>query len=179
MIYLNLVLIGYRGTGKTSIAKEMSNCLSWPVISTDDMICEHAGLTIPEIVEKLGWDGFRDIESLIVKEASSGDRQIIDTGGGAILRPENLKALKNNGVLVWLRANVETIQERVFGDMERPPLTVGKSALEEVEDVLRERNPIYQKAADYQIDTDNQAIDAICDKIMKWLVTNKYFISES
>ena len=149
------------------------------MISTDDMICEHASLTIPEIVEKLGWDGFRDIESAIVKEVSSGDRRIIDTGGGAILRPENLKALKNNGVLVWLRANVETIQERIFGDTGRPSLTVGKSNIEEVEYVLRQRVPIYQNVADYQIDTDNHAINVICDKIMEWFVTNGYITSES
>lgn len=171
---MNLVLIGYRGTGKTSIAEELASRLDWPVIYTDDLICRHAGLTIPEIVDKFGWDRFRDMESLIVKEASSGDRRIIDTGGGAVLRLDNLDALKRNGVLVWLRADVGTIQKRVSADKGRPPLTVGKSAVDEVEDVLRQRNPVYEKASDFQVDTDDKTIGEICDIILEWLRNQQF-----
>jgi shikimate kinase len=168
--FMNLVFIGYRGTGKSSVAQEMGNRLSWPVISTDELICRRAGQTIPEIVALSGWDTFRARESLVVNEAAGGDQQIIDTGGGVILREENVQALKRNGALIWLKASVETIRKRISGDDERPSLTGSKTTIDEVEEVLRVRNPLYQKAADFQLYTDSQSISSLCDLIIEWLM---------
>ncbi len=174
---MNLVLIGYRGTGKTSVANEMAKRLLWTAVSTDDLICKRTGRTIPEIVEQSGWDSFRDIESAIVKEVSLGDKQIIDTGGGAILRQENQKALKKNGVLIWLKASVQTIQKRIFNNNERPSLTKTKNTIEEVEDVLKERIPVYEDAADFSINTDNRGIEEICDQIIDLIEENNYLLN--
>jgi len=171
---MNLVLIGYRGTGKTSVADEMAKRLSWRVVSTDDLICKRAGKGIPEIVADSGWEAFRDLEASVVKEVSLGDKQIIDTGGGAVLRAENLAALRENGLLIWLRATVETIQKRILGDTQRPSLTKVKNTIDEVEGVLRQRTPLYQDAADYYIYTDNRGIEDICDQIMGILHNKQY-----
>lgn len=166
---MNLVLIGYRGTGKSSVGAEMSELLSWPVISTDELICEKAGNTIPEIVKAYGWDYFRDLETSVIMDVTKKANQIIDTGGGAILRPQNLDALKKNGLLVWLKASVKTIQARIFDNNERPSLTKEKSFIDEVEEVLKDRIPIYSEAADLEIDTDDRAVDEICSSIIAFL----------
>ncbi|MFQ5993182.1 MAG: shikimate kinase, partial [Nitrospiraceae bacterium] len=120
---MNLVLIGYRGTGKSSVAKLLGERLGREVVSTDAEIVQLAKQPIPEIVEAFGWDHFRDLESAVCRDLAGKDGLIIDTGGGAILRPQNVAALKTNGVLFWLTAEVPTIAQRIGGDNQRPSLT--------------------------------------------------------
>lgn len=165
----NLVLIGYRGTGKSSVAEGIAMRLSWSKVSTDELICARTGRSIPEIVAAQGWEGFRDIESAVVHEVACRERQVIDTGGGVVLRKENMDALRLKGVFVWLKASVETIGKRIGGDPGRPPLIAGKGIVDEIAEVLRKRTPLYESAADYNVDTDNMTIDAICDLLMGWL----------
>jgi shikimate kinase len=151
---MNLVLIGYRGTGKSVVAEILRGKLGMPVVSLDEEIVREAGMSIPEIVEQQGWPGFRDLESAIVERFAKRDGAILDTGGGVILRPENTENLRRGGILFWLEASVERIVERIQESTERPPLTEGKSFLEEVEEVLSERLPLYRAAADREVDTD-------------------------
>lgn len=120
----------------------------------DEEIVRHAGRSIPEIVAAHGWPHFRDIESEITKRFSERDNLIIDAGGGVILREQNVHNLRRSGILFWLRASVPVIVARIEGGTDRPALTAGKSFTEEVEDVLRERTPLYEAAAHHQIDTD-------------------------
>lgn len=163
---MNLVLIGYRGAGKSSVGKLLSARLGWPLISTDAEIVQRAKLSIPQIVERFGWDHFRELESEVCRELGAQDRVIIDTGGGAILRQQNVDALKSHGVLVWLTAEVPTIIQRIGGETGRPSLTGAKSFTEEVEDVLRERRPKYQAAADHVIGTDGRTLQQVVDEIL-------------
>ena len=86
---VNIVLVGYRGAGKSSVATILAQRLSWPLISTDAEIVKKAGLSVPEIIQKRGWDYFRDVESQICQRLGKKDRTIIDTGGGVVLRKEN------------------------------------------------------------------------------------------
>jgi shikimate kinase len=151
---VNLVLIGYRGTGKSTVAKLLAAELAMPVISLDEEIVRHAGCSIPEIVQAHGWPHFRDIESEITARVAARDGLIIDAGGGVILRPQNVEQLRRNGRLFWLRASVPAIVSRIEGGTQRPALTAGKSFTEEVEEVLRERTPLYKAAAHHEIDTD-------------------------
>jgi shikimate kinase len=151
---MNLVLIGYRGTGKSTVAKLLATQLGMEVVSLDQEIVRHAGRSIPEIVAAHGWPHFRDIESEITKRFSERDNLIIDAGGGVILREQNVHNLRRSGILFWLRASVPVIVARIEGGTDRPALTAGKSFTEEVEDVLRERTPLYEAAAHHQIDTD-------------------------
>jgi shikimate kinase len=163
---MNIVLIGYRGAGKSSVAKVLADQLGRIVISTDAEIVSRANLSIPEIVKRCGWMHFRDLESQVCRELAGKDRMIIDTGGGVILRQENVDALKANGMLFWLTVEVPTIQSRIGGDTQRPSLTGTKSFTEEIEDVLRERHPQYQAAADHIIATDGCSLRQVADAVL-------------
>jgi shikimate kinase len=169
---MNLVLIGYRGTGKSTVAKVLAARLGRTVVSTDAEVVKRAGRAIPEIVAQHGWDHFRDLESDVCRELAAQDGLVIDTGGGAILRQKNVDALKRTGTIFWVTASVETITQRIGSDTQRPSLTGTKSFLEEVQDVLRERIPKYQAAADHQIATDGRAVTEIADEILaRWTST--------
>lgn len=162
---MNIVVIGYRGTGKSSVARILAERLKWPLISTDAEIVKKAGLSVPEIIQKRGWDYFRDVESKICQRVGPKDRTIIDTGGGAVLRKENVDALRQRGRVFWLTAEVSTIMERIKHTKDRPALTQNKDYIDEVEDVLKERLPLYKAACDQIIPTDDRTIEEIADEI--------------
>lgn len=168
---MNLVLIGYRGTGKSSVGKVLAARLRRELVSTDGEIVRRAGRSIPEIVAQHGWEYFRDLESEVCRELGDRDQLVIDTGGGVILRQENVEMLRKNGRLFWLTASVETIAARIGGDTQRPSLTGTKSFVEEIGDVLRERTPKYQAAADYVIPTEAQSIDYLVETIQAHIRT--------
>src|SRR5262245_58779971 len=106
---MNIVLIGYRGTGKSSVGKVLAARLGIALVSTDAEIAKRAGQSIPDIVAQHGWEHFRDLESEVCRDLAGADQLVLDTGGGAILRPENVEMLKRNGRLFWLTASVRTI----------------------------------------------------------------------
>ena len=163
---MNIVLIGYRGTGKSTVGRLLAARLGRTLVSTDAEIVARAKRAIPEIVAQEGWEYFRDLESDICRELASRDQLVIDTGGGAILRPQNVEALKKSGRLFWLTASVETIAKRIGGDNHRPSLTGTKSFVDEVADVLRERTPKYQAAADHVVATDDRSIDQLVETLL-------------
>ncbi|MEE9205000.1 MAG: shikimate kinase [Nitrospirales bacterium] len=168
---MNLILIGYRGAGKSSVGRLLAERLGWDLISTDAEIVRKAGLPIPDIVQRFGWDHFRNLESAVCRELADKDHLIIDTGGGAILRPQNVENLKATGSLVWLTVEVRTIIERIGGDTQRPSLSGAKSFTDEVEEVLRERQPKYLAAADHIVATDEKSLSEVADTIMALLQT--------
>jgi shikimate kinase len=164
---MNLVLIGYRGTGKSTVATLLAERLGMEVVSLDQEIVRHAGRPIPEIVAAHGWPHFREIEAAITKREAARDNIIIDAGGGVILRDDNVANLRRNGTLFWLRASVPVIVKRIEGGTERPSLTAGKSFTEEVEDVLRDRTPKYSAAAHHTVDTDGRTAAAVADDVAR------------
>lgn len=163
---MNLILIGYRGTGKSTVGKLLASRLGWDSVSTDALIVEQAKLPIPEIVSQFGWDHFRDLETAVCQGLQGKDHLVIDTGGGVILRDVNVKTIKPCGMLFWLTATVETISRRIGGDSQRPSLTSGKTFIEEIEEVLQERTPKYQAAADFIIETDSRSADQIANQVL-------------
>ena len=164
---MNIVLIGYRGTGKSEASRLLSDKLGMDCIGMDAEIVRRAGMPIPEIVEKYDWPGFRDRESALARDLSQEENIIIDCGGGIIERDENIEALKNNAIIVWLKASVETIVSRITGDTERPALTEGKSFTEEVAEVLARRAPLYYSASQYEINTDSLTPEQVAGKIIE------------
>jgi shikimate kinase len=162
---MNIVVIGYRGTGKSSVARVLEERLKWPLISTDAEIVKKAGLSVPDIILKRGWDYFRDVESKICQRVGGKDRIIIDTGGGAVLRKENVDALRQRGRVFWLTAEVATIMDRIKHTKDRPSLTQTKDYIDEIDEVLKERLPLYKAACDQIIPTDNRTIEEIADEI--------------
>ncbi|HSQ52300.1 MAG TPA: shikimate kinase [Nitrospiraceae bacterium] len=163
---MNIVLIGYRGTGKSTVGKLLAMRLGRQFVSTDEESIKRAKRTIPEIVAQEGWEYFRDLESEVCREFAGRDRLVIDTGGGAILRAQNVEALKKSGTLFWLTASVETITKRIGRDNQRPSLTGSKSFVDEIQDVLRERTPKYQAASDHVITTDDRSIKQLVEIIL-------------
>jgi shikimate kinase len=164
---MNLVLIGYRGTGKSTIGKQIARTLQMDYVGFDQEIVNRAGMSIPEIVEKYSWDYFRDLESQVVEDFSCQDNQVLDTGGGVITRARNTENLKKNGVVFLLAATVEDIIKRIAATQDRPSLTGEHSFLEEIDGVLKERQPLYQAAADYVINTSQLSPGQAAEKIIK------------
>ncbi|HEY6873343.1 MAG TPA: shikimate kinase [Geobacteraceae bacterium] len=164
---MNIVLIGYRGTGKSVVGKLLASRLGMTYVGMDAAIVERAGMSIPEIVAESGWPRFRDIESAEARELAGRDSLVIDTGGGVIERPENIEVLQKNALVFWLKASVATIVSRIQGCTERPSLTAGKSFTEEVAEVLERRTPLYKSAAHYEIDTDPLTPEQIVGRIVE------------
>lgn len=164
---MNIVLIGYRGTGKSTVARLLGKRLRRRVVSTDAEVIARANLSIPKIVEQFGWDHFRDLESTVCQSLTGKDELVIDTGGGVILRDKNVTALKANGVAVWLTAEVSTIASRIRRGSQRPSLSGTKTFVEEIEEILNAREPKYQAAADLEIPTDQSSPNQITDLILK------------
>ena len=165
---MNIVLIGYRCTGKSSIGKRLANILGWKFLDTDKILEDKIGMSISEFVLKKGWDEFRKLEKEVVKDVSKSDNSVIATGGGVVLNEENMKALKKNGWIVWLKAKPETIKQRMLKDKAntRPSLK-GKDPVNEIGEVLAERSPLYRKNSDISLDTDNCSVEELCSVIIK------------
>ena len=163
---MNIVLIGYRGTGKSVVGRILARRLGMAYEGMDANIVDRAGMPIPEIVDRHGWDRFREIETEEALDLAGRDSLIIDTGGGVIERPENMPALAKNGVVFWLKASVETIVRRIRGDDQRPALTEGKTFTEEVEEVLDRRREKYKAAARFEIDTDDLTPEQVAEEII-------------
>lgn len=150
---MNLVLVGYRGTGKSTIGRLVAAELGLPLVSSDEEIVARAGMGIPEIVAVHGWDHFRDMESLVVAELTARDAQVLDMGGGVVVREENCARLRCAGLVVRLEASVADIAARIGGGGERPSLTGRGNAAAEVAEVLRAREDAYRKVADHTVNT--------------------------
>lgn len=163
---MNIVLIGMRGSGKSTIGKLLAKKLNRKFIETDNLIVEKAGMSIPNIVKRYGWKKFRQLENAVVKKIYQYTNHVIATGGGVILKEENVKLLKKNGFLIWLIAKPETLINRIGNDPNRPSLT-GKSLKEDIQITLKERLPLYQRAADSSVTTDNKSPDEIVKLILK------------
>lgn len=160
-----LVLIGYRGTGKSRIAELLGARLRMPCVVMDDELVRQAGMTIPELVGQFGWLRFREMESALVRELTGRDNLVVDTGGGVVERAENVELLQKNACVIWLKARVETIVERIGFGTQRPALTEGKTFTEEVAEVLERRTPLYRSAAHHEIDTDDVSPEEVVAQI--------------
>ncbi|MBN1627004.1 MAG: shikimate kinase, partial [Deltaproteobacteria bacterium] len=166
----NIVLIGYRCSGKTSVGKIIAKRTGMDFCDTDDLIVKNAGRSIEEIVGKDGWGRFREIEKDIIKEASGLDNTVITTGGGIVGDEDNVKNLKRNGYVVWLEGDAEVLINRMNRDADagnvRPSLT-GADSMKETKKVLEVRTPLYRKAADLVINTDRLSLEDVAERIVK------------
>jgi len=157
--FMNVYLIGYRGTGKTTVGRELAERLRAVAVDADQWLEAAAGCSIRELFAAGGEQLFRDHESEAVRVLTARDGLVVAWGGGVILRPENRVALRN-GFTVWLRATPATLWKRIAGDPstgERRPNLTAAGGLEEIEQVLAARTPLYAAAADWEIDTERAA----------------------
>jgi shikimate kinase len=162
---VNLVLVGYRGTGKSVVSRKLSASLRRPMVSLDAELVRAAGRSIPELVQAEGWPAFRDREEEICRRFAAQDGLVIDCGGGVVEREANFAPLRGCGLVVWLKASPAAIVARIGGDAQRPSLTGSKSFTEEVEEVLARRTPLYQRLAHVTVETDGRTIDAVAAEV--------------
>ncbi|MCX7881989.1 MAG: shikimate kinase AroL [Brevinematales bacterium] len=161
-----IVLVGYRGSGKTTLGKHLASHLNIPFVDTDHLIESKAGMSIPEIFQKEGEEGFRLRETMALKEALLLNSAVIATGGGIVLRPENRILMRKSDLIVYLVAPLSVLVERIRGDDHRPPLT-SLPLEEEVMTTLKQRIPLYEEVADIILDTSRYSVEEATREILK------------
>ena len=160
----NIVLTGFMGSGKTVVARELARILGMKVIDVDTEIEKSLKMTINEIFKQFGEPRFRKIETEIIKRVSENNNVIISAGGGAVLKQENMDAMRKKGVIVCLTAAPETVLERTASTRDRPLLLV-ENPLERIKELLEFRKPFYEKA-DIMIDTESKTPLQIAEEIV-------------
>jgi len=169
---MKLILIGYRGCGKTTIAQALSQRLNIPWVDVDDVVESHAGKSIREIFADSGEPEFRRLERLAVSELLARQPLIVSAGGGSILNADTRRDFQAAGPVVWLTAPVETILARLETDSKtadrRPNLTTAGGA-DEVRQLLARREPLYRETATWEIPTENRVIPDIVEDILQRL----------
>lgn len=157
---MSVFLIGYRGSGKSTIGRKLADRLWQTFLDSDELIVKQAGKTIREIFESEGETGFRDRETLIVRELAMLAEHVVALGGGAVLREENRKAIAEAGhKVIYLRCDPEELHRRIQADPEtaanRPALSALGGGIEEIKQKLAEREPIYRSAMTAELDVTN------------------------
>ncbi len=164
-----LTLIGYRATGKTTLARLLAERLGWDWIDADVEIERRAGKSVARIFAEQGEPAFRDLEAQVIADLCRRDRLVMAAGGGAPLRPDSRRAMRKAGRVVWLTARPEIILARMSSDAttttRRPDLT-DKNPLEEIIHLLEVRTPIYQESAHLTVDTDGRTPDEMVEEII-------------
>jgi shikimate kinase len=154
----NVVLIGFMGSGKTSVGRMVADSLGLGYVDTDSMIEKTAGCGIPSIFEKEGESGFRHRESLALRELVNGPSQVIATGGGIVTVPENIPVLRQLGFVVWLDSDEEVIWRRVSRNQNRPLLYTAQPR-QTIHDLLAFRRPLYAAVSDMRVDSTHLSLE--------------------
>lgn len=161
----NIVLVGFMGSGKSSIGRLLARRLDFDFVDTDRLIIERAGTEISEIFARHGEDHFRDLESAAIESLRGAEGKIIATGGGAVLREKNRASLRELGLVVGLTASEDVIFERVSRNSKRPLLQT-ENPRATVHALLAAREPLYREAAQLTIDTTRLSHDDVADRIL-------------
>ncbi len=154
---MSIVLVGYRGSGKTTIGRRLADRLWHPFVDTDEMVVAKAGKTIKGIFEEEGEPRFRELEAQAVREVCQLKENVISLGGGAILRDENREAIKASGhKVIYLRCEADELHKRIHSDAEtaenRPSLTHLGGGIEEITTLLARREPLYREVMTAELD---------------------------
>ena len=161
----NIYLIGLMGAGKTTIGRQLAKALQLPFYDSDKAIEEQTGVDIPTIFEYEGEEGFRAREQNMIAELTQINGIVLATGGGAILRPANRKALTENGFVVYLQCSVDKILQRTKRDTQRPLLNT-ENPRARIEKLFSEREPDYLSCADFKIETSSMQSKAVVQSIL-------------
>ncbi len=165
----NLILIGYRGCGKTCVGRELAGRLHWAFVDTDTLIEAAAGQCIRDIFTQAGKAHFRKLERQVIAEVTAATDQVIAVGGGAVLSPTNRAALRRAGVCIWLTAPATELYRRLEADPRsgttRPALTA-RGGLAEVRHLLAQRRPLYAALADHVVPTQARPIAEVVTAVL-------------
>ena len=169
---MNVVLIGYRATGKSTVGRILSSKLKIAFWDTDVMVEKSVAMPIKEIVALHGWDFFRAKERETIKYLTQKEDGVIATGGGVVLFRENVDLLKQTGVIIWLNAPLQDIIDRLKKDARngaiRPQFT-SSNIIQETIDIMRQRLPLYESAADHTVDTAGKSAVQVAEEIYQYL----------
>lgn len=162
----NIVLIGFMGSGKTSVGQELSRMLGIPDLDTDQLIVEQEGMSVSDIFAEKGQDYFRRTETEVIRQLQKREgRYILSVGGGLPLREENRPLLRKLGTVIYLKTGVPTLCGRLKGDTERPLLRGEGTLQEKITKILSEREAKYEDAADTEVVTDGLSVREVAEKI--------------
>lgn len=168
-----IYLVGGRASGKTTIGLELAKRLRFSFADLDRLLCEDMGMSVAEIVEAHGWDGFREHESRILAMATEkygheGQNAVLACGGGIVERDVNIDLMRGHGYVIWLAPEVVVQAARLGANPlsgQRPSLT-GKDILAELAEIMERRAPLYARASHARIDSE-APIEAVCNEIMR------------
>ena len=164
----SIYLIGFMGTGKSTVAYELRKKTAAILVEMDQVIEEQQKKTIPEIFDEFGEEYFRDIETDLLLSFEQEDNLIVSCGGGSVLRDANTASMKKHGKIVWLTATPETVYERVKNSTNRPVLN-GNMNVEYIRELMEKRRARYEEVADITVSTDEKSVQDICTEILKQL----------
>ncbi len=172
---MNLLLIGHRGSGKSTVGQLLATRLDYRFTDTDEIIIEQSGRTIADIFARDGEQAFRRMEKKVLESLRKAQSRVISLGGGSVMDPDNRVLVRRLGKIVWLRAPAAVLWSRISKDPHtsrtRPNLTAS-GGLAEVESVLDEREPVYQSIANQIIDTMTMTAEEVADSIEMWFQAN-------
>lgn len=171
----NIILIGFMGTGKSTIGRQLSLSLGYPLVDTDQLIEERTGKSIPQIFETEGEETFRQLETEALTSLAESKHHVIATGGGIIGKEENRQLLRALGYVVWLVATPEEILNRTSRNTNRPLLNHTNPA-ETIRNLLAQRTPLYQATSHLMIETDQLNFDEVITGIVE---SARYYFSKT
>lgn len=161
---MNIALTGFMGTGKTTVGKILAENMQMDFMETDSIIELRTGKKIPEIFRDNGEEAFREIEKMVIKEVAENKNLIVSCGGGVVTDQENVEQLKKRGKIILLNAKEETVINRVANSTDRPLLNT-EDWQDRVHELMSKRLPMYKKAADIEVDTDELTPAEVAEKI--------------
>ncbi|RJQ33110.1 MAG: shikimate kinase [Actinobacteria bacterium] len=164
----NIVLIGFMGSGKTVVGKNLSSILSRPFIDTDSLIEQRQAKTITEIFDQDSEAGFRKLEALMVAEVTGKKNQVISVGAGAVLDPKNADNLKKSGILIYLKTDFSTTYDRIKASKNRPLLAASGSR-DDMQALFESRRITYESISDYIVGTMNKSPKEVAEEIIEEL----------
>ena len=164
----NVFLIGFMGTGKSTIASYMNHNYDMDVVDMDQVIINRTGMEISDLFISYGEEYFRDLETELLKELKRKKNTVVSCGGGIVLREENVSLMKESGKIVLLTAEPQTILERLKNDTSRPLLN-GRKNVDTINTLMKDRCDKYETAADIILSTDGRRVEEICETLLKEL----------
>jgi shikimate kinase len=164
----NIALVGMPGGGKSTVGRQLAKRLGWGFVDSDAVIEKHLGSPIRVYFDREGEAAFRDVEATILAELCQGNRQVIATGGGAVLRPDNRQQLREGARVIYLRSSPEELFRRLRHDTVRPLLQVA-NPLARLRELYEVRDPLYRDVADFIIETGRPSVNALVNMVLMQL----------
>ena len=165
----HIVLVGFMGCGKTHVGRELAKALEVPFVDMDEQIVERVGMPITEIFAKYGEAYFRGMETAVLKELLASKEQTVISSGGGVPMQENNQPLLKEAIVVYIKASVDVLTNRLRNDKKRPILQ-GGDLREKITLLLKERSPMYESISDIEVLTSNGSVDKVVRQIVEKLV---------